>query len=123
MRKVCNPGLTLILFLFLILGLSRNIYAYTTTHHLVNMGRDVLNIIASPVKSIFINGPREVKKMYQYEVHEREKPEKRHLLKHKLFAFWSAPAVETKSIIDGIVDSARFSGKFFKEFLSIPFSD
>jgi len=61
--------------------------------------------------------------MYKYEVYEREKPEKRRLLRYKLFAIISAPAVEIKTVIDGIVDSAAYSGKFCKELLSIPFSD
>jgi hypothetical protein len=97
--------------------------AYTTEHHLVNMSRDLSNMIAAPVKAVFINGPKAVKKMYKYEVRKREKPEKRDLLRYKLYAVASAPAVETKAIIDGVVSSVTFAGKFLKEFLSIPFCD
>ncbi|HOW42895.1 MAG TPA: hypothetical protein P5110_06510 [Candidatus Omnitrophota bacterium] len=97
--------------------------ARTTEHHLINMGRDVLNVIASPVKALLIKGPQAVKRMYAYEVYEREKPEDRGLLRYKLFAILSAPAVEVKSLIDGLVESVNYGGKFGKEFLSIPFSD
>ena len=98
-------------------------HAYTTEHHLINMGRDLSNIAASPVKGVFTNGPREVKKMFRYEVFEQEKPENNKRLRSVLFALWSSPSVEIKSIVDGIVDSSRYTGKFIKEFLSIPFSD
>lgn len=110
-------------FLCLCAFLTQQVYAYTPTHHLVNMGRDLLNVLASPFKAIFIKGPKEVKKMYDYEVHGREKPEKRGLLRYKLFAIWSAPAVEIKSVLDGVVDSVSYAGKFCKELLSLPFSD
>jgi len=119
MKKLTN----IIIVLSLILFLSGESYGYTTEHHLVNMGRDLLNVVASPLKGLFINGPQDVKKMYKYEVDEREKPEKRGLLRYKIFAIWSAPAVELKAIIDGLVNSVASGGKFFKEFLSIPFSD
>lgn len=119
MRKLIN----IIILLSLILFLSQKSYAYTTEHHLVNMGRNLLNVVFSPLKGAFIQGPQEIKKMYKYEVYEREKPEKRGLLRYKIFALWSAPAVELKAIIDGLVNSAAAGGKFFKEFLSIPFSD
>ena len=112
----------IILFCFFI-TFSTDCFAYTTPHHLVNMGRDILNVISSPIKALFYKGPQNVKKMYKYEVCEREKPEKRGLLRYKLFAIISAPAVEIKTVIDGIVDSAAYSGKFCKELLSIPFSD
>ncbi|MFH1655031.1 MAG: hypothetical protein ABH954_00260 [Candidatus Omnitrophota bacterium] len=107
----------------LFLTLTSPSFAYTTIHHFVNMGRDILNAASAPVKAVFINGPKNVKKMYEYEVYEREKPEKRNLLRYKLFAIISAPAVEMKALIDGVVDSVTYTGKFCKEFLSIPFSD
>jgi hypothetical protein len=97
--------------------------AYITEHHLVNMSRDIANVVAAPFKAVFINGPKAIKKMYRYEVHEQEKPEKRHLAHHKIYSIISAPAVETKAAIDGVVSSVTYAGKFFKEFLSIPFSD
>lgn len=113
----------IILVCLLCLSFTSLSFAYTTVHHFVNMGRDFLNLISAPFKALFIEGPRNVKKMYKYEVKEREKPEKRDCLKFKFFAVISAPAVETKALIDGIVESVSFSGKFCKEFLSIPFSD
>ena len=105
------------------LFISGGVYAYTPEHHLINMGRDVLNILASPVKGVFLKGPADVSAMYQAEVYGREKPEKRGKFRYRMFALWSAPAVECKAIIDGLVDCGRFTGKFFKELLSIPFSD
>jgi hypothetical protein len=87
------------------------------------MGRDLLNVIASPVKAAFKEGPKDVRTMYQHEVYEREKPEKRGLIRYKLFALFRAPAVELKAIIDGAVTSVSHVGSFCKEFLSIPFSD
>ena len=107
----------------LFLTLTSPSFAYTTPHHFVNMGRDLLNVVVSPVKAVFVNGPKNVKKMYKYEVYERERPEKRKLFRYKLFAIISAPAVEIKALIDGIVDSISYSGKFCKEFLSLTFSD
>ncbi|MDD5347046.1 MAG: hypothetical protein PHT59_00355 [Candidatus Omnitrophica bacterium] len=98
-------------------------YAYSTEHHAVNMGRDLLNVVASPIKAVVYEGPRDIKQMYQYEVYGREKPEKRGLLRYKLFALWSAPAVELKAVINGLVQSVSFAGDFCKELLSIPFSD
>jgi phosphoribosylformylglycinamidine (FGAM) synthase-like enzyme len=97
--------------------------AYTTEHHLVNMSRDLANVVAAPVKAVFINGPRAIKKMYRYEVHGQEKPENRQLLHHRIYSMVSSPAVESKALIDGVVSSVTFAGKFFKELLSIPFSD
>lgn len=105
------------------LVLSGNCLAYTPEHHAVNMGRDLLNVVASPIKAIFVQGPKDIVKMYDYEVKGREKPEDRNLLRYKIYAIVSAPAVETKAIIDGVVKSVTYTGKFFKEFLSIPFSD
>jgi len=87
------------------------------------MSRNLANVLAAPVKAVFINGPKAVKKMYHYEVHGREKPEKRRLLCHRIYSVVSAPAVEAKAVIDGVVSSVTFAGKFCKEFLSIPFSD
>jgi hypothetical protein len=106
-----------------ICSLPARCHAYTTEHHLINMGRNLLNIVASPIKGVFINGPREVKKKFRYEVFEQENPENNKRLGSFLFALWSSPAVEVKSIVDGIVDSSCYAGKFIKEFLSIPFSD
>jgi hypothetical protein len=113
----------IIILLSLSLFLSGKSYAYTTEHHLVNMGRDVLNVVFSPLKGAFIQGPHDIKKVYNYEVYEREKPEKRGLLRYKIFAVCSAPAVELKAIIDGAVNSVTSAGKFFKESLCIFFSD
>jgi len=112
------------LFLFLIFLLySPHAWAYTPEHHLVNMGRDLLNVIASPVKAVFKEGPKNIRKMYEYEVYGREKPEKRGLIRYKLFALFRAPAVGLKAIIDGAVSSVSYAGSFCKELLSIPFSD
>ncbi len=119
MKKI----ISIILLFCLFITFSGRCFAYTTPHHLVNMGRDILNVISSPFKALFYKGPQNVKKMYKYEVYEREKPEKRGLLRYKFFAIISAPAVEVKTFIDGIVESAAYSGKFCKELLSIPFSD
>jgi hypothetical protein len=107
----------------LVFLLCHSACAYTTEHHVVNMSRDLVNMIAAPFKAVFLKGPQAVKKMYHYEVHGREKPENRRQLLHKMYAIVSAPAVETKAVIDGVVSSVIFAGKFFKEFLSIPFSD
>jgi hypothetical protein len=117
MKRICCLSIVFVCFAF------KSAFAYSTEHHLVNMGRDLLNVIASPVKGALFQGPANIKKMYDYEVHGREKPEKRGLLRYKLFALWSAPAVELKAIIDGLVSSVSYAGSFCKEFLSIPFSD
>ncbi|MCU0650865.1 MAG: hypothetical protein MUC52_01345 [Candidatus Omnitrophica bacterium] len=112
-----------VLFSAIFLYASTASFAYTTEHHAVNMSRALANMVAAPVKAVFISGPKAIKEMYTYEVHEREKEEKRAQLRHKLYAIISAPAVETKAAIDGVVNTVTYAGKFFKEFLSIPFCD
>ena len=98
-------------------------HAYTTEHHLVNMSRHLANMIGAPVKALFIEGPQEIRKMYTYEVREREKPEKRDRLFRKLYALMSAPVVATKKLVDGATTSVTYAGKFISEFFSIPFCD
>lgn len=120
MKKLTNIIILFSLILFLSYRMS---YGYTTEHHLVNMGRNLLNVIFSPLKGAIIKGPQEIKKMYSYEVHEREKPYKRGLLRYKIFALWRAPGVELKAIVDGVTNSIVSAGNFFKETLSIVFSD
>jgi hypothetical protein len=111
-----------IVFVFLALPIYPS-FASSNRHHAINMGKGLVDVIAKPLNGIFIQGPKDVKQMYRYEVWEREDESKRGLFKYKLFAIWSAPAVEIKAIIDGLVKGVSSAGQFFKEFLSIPFSD
>jgi hypothetical protein len=99
------------------------LYAHSIRHHTINMGKDLAEVVTAPLYGTFIQGPKNIKKAYEYEVHQREKPEKRGLLRYKLLAIWRAPGEEMKGIIDGVVDSIEASGNFLKEFISIFWSD
>lgn len=107
----------------LIVFISCPAYAYSIRQHLINMGRNLMEVTFSPLYGMFFKGPHNVKEAYNYEVWGREKPEKNGLFRYKLFALWRAPAEETKGIIDGLVDSVKAGGQFSKELLSIFFSD
>lgn len=98
-------------------------YSHSTRHHLIDMGKSLVECVGAPFYHTFVQGPKDVKAEYNYEVWEREKPEKRGLLKYKLFGIWRAPGVEAKAIVDGVVESVKSAGNFVKEFLSIFFSD
>ncbi|MCX7927933.1 MAG: hypothetical protein N2606_07385 [Candidatus Omnitrophica bacterium] len=106
-----------------ILFYQQTAFAYTIEHHLINMGRDALNVLASPIKAIFFKGPQDIKRMWQYEVYGKEKPQKRGLWRYRLYALWRAPAVELKAGVDGVVQSITYLGSFSKELLSIFFGD
>lgn len=97
--------------------------AYSTRHHLINMGKNTVKIAFSPLYGLFIKGPKNIKEAYRYEVYGSDKPEKRGLLRKKLFALWRSPGEAAKGLIDGLTDSAAAGGQFLKEFLSIFFSD
>ncbi|MFH1578124.1 MAG: hypothetical protein ABIC18_03525 [Candidatus Omnitrophota bacterium] len=97
--------------------------AYSVRHHLINMGKSLVELTFSPLYGAFVKGPKNIKEAYEYEVYGSEKPEKQGLLRKKLFAFWRAPGEETKGLIDGIIGSTKAGGRFLKEFLSIFFSD
>ena len=99
------------------------IEAKSVRGHIITAGRNLSDAVAAPLKGIFILGPRRIKDAYQYEVHGREKKEKRGLLRYKLFALWRAPGEEVKGIIDGCVDSVHSLGEMTKSIISIFFSD
>ncbi len=109
--------------LILITFFCLNAYPYSARHHVINMGKNLKDAALSPIKGLFITGPKNIQEAYQYEVWEREKQEKRGLLRYKLFALWRVPGEETKGIIDGLTNCVKHSGIFLKEFLSIFFSD
>ena len=100
-----------------------SVYAHSARHHVIDMGKSIIEAVFSPLYGIFIKGPKNVKEAYQYEVHEREDPQKRGLMRYKLFAIWRAPGEEAKGVIDGIVGSVKSLGNSLKEFISIFFSD
>ncbi len=97
--------------------------AHSIRHHLIDMGKCLIRLTLSPLYGAFIQGPRNIKEAYEYEVYGNERSEKRGLLRKKLFALWRSPGEEAKAIIDGLVDSVKAGGRFTKEFLSIFFSD
>ena len=99
------------------------VYSYSVRHHLINMGKDVVKVVSSPLYGMFIKGPKNIKKAYQDEVWGREKKEKRGLLRYKLFVIWRMPGEEIKGIIDGVVESVDAGVHFLKEAISIFFSD
>ena len=114
----------IIIILILIISIScQSAEAYSIRHHLINMGRDLIKVAFLPLHGVFIRGPKNIKDAYDYEVYGSENPEKRGLLRKKLFALRRSPGEEAKGIIDGLVESVVASGDFLKEFLSIFFSD
>ena len=119
MKRIIN---TLIISLC-IWGCVYPAYAHSVRHHLIDTGKNFTDALCSPLYGIFIQGPKNIKDAYQYEVWGREKEEERGLLRYRLFAIWRAPGEEMKGIIDGLVGSITSLGKSGKEFLSIFFSD
>lgn len=101
----------------------RYAYGRSTPHHLINAGKNIGRFALYPLHGIFIKGPKNVKEMYQYEVHGLEKPEKRGRLRNKVIACLQAPGEEAKGIIDGITESVRSGGVALKEIISIFFGD
>ena len=119
MKKVNIALLTIILLVML----SPQTYPYSIRHHLINIGKGLVETVGSPLYGTFIQGPKNIKNAYNYEVWEREKEEKRGLLRYKLFGIWRAPGEQLKGMIDGVVDSVKGCGKALKNILSIFFSD
>ncbi len=99
------------------------VYAKSVRGHLFEMGDALCGIVKEPLRGAFISGPENIKKAYMYEVHQREKPEKRGLLRYRLLAFWRAPGEEAKGIVDGCVKGVESLGTMSKECISIFFSD
>jgi hypothetical protein len=97
--------------------------AHSARHHLINMGKSLFKLTLAPLYGVFVKGPQNIKEAYDYELYGSDKPEKRGLLRKKLFALWRSPGEETKGVIDGLVDGVNAGGQFLKEFLSIFFSD
>ena len=113
----------LIIIVLTILVLGKQAHGHSIRHHLIDMGKNLVQFTFSPLYGVFIKGPKNIKEAYEYEVYGSENPEKRGLLRKKLFAIWRSPGEEMKGLIDGLVDSAKAAGQFLKEFLSIFFSD
>ena len=113
----------LILTLLIVTLYCNQVSAYSTRHHIINMGRNLIKSVFAPLYGFFVKGPKDIKDAYEYEVYGSDKPEKRGLLRQKLFAIWSSPGIETKAIIDGSVDSVSAAGGILKEFLNIFISD
>ena len=120
MRKLSS---SLIIITLIIFVYSHQARAHSIRHHLIDMGKNLVRLTISPIYGTFIKGPKNIKEAYNYEVYGSEKPEKRGILRKKLFALWRSPGEEAKGIIDGVVDSVKATGEFLKEFISIFFSD
>jgi len=121
MKKITLLFVTITIFLSS--TLTKPAFARTTIHHLINAGKNIGRCALYPLHGIFIKGPKNVKEMYQYEVHGLEKPEKRGRLRNKIIACLQAPGEEAKGIIDGITESVRSGGVALKELISIFFGD
>ncbi|MCM8774369.1 MAG: hypothetical protein NC820_06525 [Candidatus Omnitrophica bacterium] len=80
-------------------------------------------VVRSPIYGVFIQGPKNIIKMYNYEVWGREKIEKRGLLRYRLFALWRGIGEETKGIISGITNTFVSTERVFSELISIFFGD
>jgi hypothetical protein len=112
-----------ILLLLGLIGLSLTAYPHSTRHHFIDSGKNLVNTVVAPLKGLFIKGPERAKKAYQYEAHEREKPEKHGQLRNKLFGLWRAPGEQTKGTLDGITEGFTSFTTALKEFFSVFFSD
>lgn len=119
MKNICK----ILAILGFIFCLHSSLLAHTTEHHMIDTGKNLVKCALYPLHGIFIQGPKNVKKAWQYEVHGLEKPEKRGRLPARLSALWRAPGEEAKGIIDGLVDSVKAGGRSVKEFISIFFGD
>lgn len=109
--------------IMVILFWSNEAQALSRSHHLYNIGRNLVKMSVAPLKGIFVTGPRNIKKAYIYEVYEREKIEDRGKLRYKLFGIWRAPGEEIKGIVTGVVEAVECGGEAVKEFTSIIWSD
>jgi len=98
-------------------------YAHSVRHHLIDMGKSLAKMSTYFFYATFVEGPRNIKKAWQYEVEEREKPEKRGLLRYKIFAIWRAFGEEMKAMVKGVTGSIKAAGNALEELISIFFSD
>ncbi|MBU4304281.1 MAG: hypothetical protein KJ893_01435 [Candidatus Omnitrophica bacterium] len=112
-----------VLPLLLIFAFCQNSYAFSTRHHIINIGKNIFKAPLSILDAAFIKGPRAIKEIYRYEVYGSEDPEKNGLFYKKIFAVWSAPPAEAKAIIDGTVEGVSAIGDAVKNLLSIFASD
>ena len=98
-------------------------YAHSARHHLIDMGKNLAKMSTYFFYATFVEGPRNIKKAWQYEVEGREKPEKRGLFRYKIFAVWRAFGEEMKAMVKGVAGSVKAAGSALEEFISIFFSD
>lgn len=120
--KLFDKKLIIIVALIVFVSYGQ-VYAHSTRHHLIDMGKNIVKCAFYPLHGVFIKGPQNIKTMYQYEVYGLEKPEKRGHLRNKVVAYWQAIGEEGKGIIDGLTTSVKSGGIALKEFLSIFFGD
>ena len=100
-----------------------NVYAKSVRGHIIGAGAELTNVVVAPIKGIVYTGPKNIQKAYDYEVHGREKAEKRGLFRYKMFAVWRAPGEELKATIDGCVEAVSSCGAAVNEIISAIFSD
>jgi len=109
-----------VLFLFLLQNICS---ARTVKEHILNIIKELSYTPLSVLKGIFLYSVENVKKAYNYEVYQREKPEKRGKLRYKLFAIWRSIGEVGKGVIDGFKESVIHTTRALKELISIFFSD
>ncbi|HIE43547.1 MAG TPA: hypothetical protein EYP78_01960 [Candidatus Omnitrophica bacterium] len=114
-----------VIFITLVLSFvgANFVYPLSARHHLINMGKSLIEMGTSPLYEVFIRFPQRIKEVYEYEVWGREKPEKRGYLRYKIFFLWRIPGELLKAVIEGAVGMVNAGGKFLKEAVSIFFSD
>ncbi len=120
MKITINILLVFCLFSFAFCGHAQ---AFSTRHHLINIGKNIFKAPLSVLDAAFIKGPRSIKEIYRYEVYGSENPKKNGLFYKKAFAVWSAPPAEAKTIINGVVEGVSAIGEASKNLLSIFASD
>ncbi len=111
------------LFLLLLLCFVSPVHAKSVRGHLIESGKELVNVVVSPVKGLVYTGPRNIKNAYTYEVYGREKEEKRGRFRYKMFAIWRAPGEELKATVSGITEGVTSLGKALNEVASVIFSD
>ncbi|MDP3921042.1 MAG: hypothetical protein Q8R76_09605 [Candidatus Omnitrophota bacterium] len=67
MRPMRNVTITRIGFCLLMLQ-SSSAYALSARHHLYNMGRSLVRVVAAPLEGVVVKGPKNIAHTYEYEV-------------------------------------------------------
>ena len=77
MKKIISIYALLLLISF---AFCQNSYAFSTRHHLINIGKDIIKTPLSILNAAFIKGPRDIREIFRYEVYGSADQKKRPVL-------------------------------------------